>query len=97
MNQVQQILEKIKLMLNKTGFTETMVTNQYRSETNYVRGNLYCIPQYVESLGFIMEYADSLEEAQKHWHEDGDVFPLVMGEDAILSGIGQEIRQSIQQ
>ena len=93
MNQAQQVLEKIKLMLLKMGFTETTVTNQDRSETNYVYKNLYCIPGYSESLGFIIEYADSLEEAQKHFHDDGDVFPLALGEDVIFAGLEAEIRQ----
>ena len=95
MNQVEQILEKIKLMLLKMGFEKTTVTNQYRTETNYVYGNLYCIPQYVESLVFLIEYADSLEEAQKHWHEDGDAFPLSMGEKAVLEGLEQEVQQTL--
>lgn len=95
MNQVQQILDKIKAMLLKIGFVETIVTNPYRSETNYVRGNLYCIPQYVESLGFLIEYADSYEEAKNHGHEDGDAFPISMGEDAILRSLEQEVLQNL--
>jgi adenylate cyclase class IV len=95
MNQAQQILEKIKAMLLRLGFVETIVTNPYRSETNYVRGNLYCIPQYVESLGFFVEYTDSYEEAKNHGHEDGDAFPLSMGEDAILRSLKQEIQQNL--
>ena len=96
MNQVQLILEKIKSMLLEMEFEETIITNPYRSETNYVRGNLYCIPQYVESLGFLIEYADSYEEAKSHGHEDGDSFPLEMGESAILTGLQGEIRQNIE-
>ena len=77
-------------------FKETIVTNPYRSEANYVRGDLYCIPQYIESLGFLIEYADSYEEAKNHGHEDGDAFPLEMGEKDILAGIEAEIRQKIE-
>ncbi len=95
MNQVQQILGKIKAMLLKMGFVETPVTNPYRSEINFVRSNLYCIPQYVECLGFLIEYADSYEEAKKHGHEDGDSFPLEMGEAAILAGLEKEVRLNI--
>jgi hypothetical protein len=95
MNQVQRILEKIKAMLLQMGFAETIVTNLYRSETNYVHGNLYCIPQYVERLGFLIEYADSYEEAKNHGHEDGDSFSLEMGEKAILAGLEKEVKQNI--
>jgi hypothetical protein len=64
MDQVQDITIKIKDMLIKMGFSETVLTNPYRSETNYVRGSLYCIP-------------------------------LSMGENAILSGLANEICQAI--
>jgi hypothetical protein len=93
MDQVQKILGRIKSMLLEMGFKEVIVTNSYRSEVNYVLGNLYCIPQYVKSLGFLIEYADSYEEAKNHGHEDGDAFPLSLGEDAILEGLKREINQ----
>jgi len=95
--EVKQILEKMAVMLLEMGFKETVITNPYRNEVNYVYGNLYCIPEYLESIGFIMEYAGSFEEAQKHFHEDGDSFPLAMGEEAILSGLANEVRLAINQ
>ena len=95
MDQIGQILIRIKEILLHLGFKETVITNEYRSETNYVYKNLYCIPGYVEGLGFIIEYADSFEEAQKHFHDDGDVFPLVLGEDVILAGLEQEVQRII--
>ena len=49
-----------------------------------------------ESLGFLIEYADSYEEAKNHGHEDGDSFPLEIGESAILRGLQSEIRQNIE-
>ena len=95
MNQVQQILAKIKAMLTSMGFKEMTITNPYRSEINYVLDKLYCIPQYIESLGFLIEYADSYEEAKNHGHEDGDAFPMSLGESAILEGLKQEVQQII--
>lgn len=92
MNQVHHTLTKIQALLLEMGFAETTVTNPYRSEMNYVRGNLYCIPQYVERLGFLIEYAGSYEEAKNHLHEDGDSFPLEMGEEAVLTEIKKEVR-----
>ena len=71
-------------------FAEAVVNG----EVNYEKGGVHCIPQYVQSLGFLIEYADSYEEAEKHWHEDGDGFPLEMGEKAILAGLENEIRRS---
>ena len=82
-------------MLLNMGFSETTVINPYRSEINYMRGNLYCIPQYIDSLGFLIEYADSYEEAKNHGHEDGDAFSLILGENAILTGLEKEIQQNM--
>ena len=95
MNQSQQILEKIRQLLLTLGFTEVMVKNPYRNEINYVKGNLYCIPQYIESLGFLIEYADSYETAKNHGHEDGDAFPLSWGETSILNAIEKDLQQNI--
>ena len=89
------IINKIKQMLISKGFVEKVVTNAFRSETNYVLGDLYCIPQYVKSLGFLIEYAHSHTEAKNHGHEDGDSFPLNIGEDEILNGIEKEIDENI--
>jgi len=95
MDQVQQILSRIKIMLVSMGFEETTVVNPYRSASNFVREGLYCIPQYVERLGFLIEYANSYEDAQKHRYDDGDVFPLALGEEAILEGLRQEIMSNM--
>jgi len=95
MNQNQIILSKIKAQLLDMGFIETIITNPFGNETNYVLGNLYCIPRYIESLGFLIEYANSYHEAKNHGHADGDSFPLEAGEDKILIGLEKEIRQNI--
>ena len=95
MDQVGHTLTKIKEILLHLGFEETIITNAYRSEINYMYKNLYCIPGYVEGLGFIIEYANSFEEAQKHFHEDGDSFPLEMGEKSILVGIEKEVLEYV--
>jgi len=96
MDQVQQVLRKIEAMLLEMGFVETTVTNPYRSEVNYVRGNLYCVPTYVERLGFLVEYAASCEEAKNHGHEDGDAWSLEEGEEVILAKLKEEIRKNME-
>lgn len=96
MDKVQQILEKIEKMLISKGFIKTIIVNPYRSEINYVFKNLYCIPQYVKSLGFLIEYANSYSEAQNHGHEDGDSFPLILGEESILIGLEREVQNNLE-
>jgi hypothetical protein len=95
MKRENDIIDKLKALLLTMGFEEIIITNPYRSETNYVRGSLHCIPQYIERLGFLIEYADSYEEAKNHLHEDGDLYPLEMGEEAILTGLENELRQQL--
>jgi len=93
MDQVQKILERIKKTLLEMRFEEKIITNPYRSVTNYVYENIYCIPRYIKRLGFLIEYAHSYDEAKNHGHEDGDALPLELGEDAILLGLVNEIRK----
>ena len=88
MNEIEKILQQIKEMFLNLKFHEIKINGK----TNYVLGNLYCIPQYINSLGFLIEYADSLEAAKKNWHDDGGSFPLSMGTNAILEGLGEELR-----
>ena len=80
---VGKILINIKDMIRTLGFVEKEVNGR----VNFVMGNTHCIPQYVESIGFLIEYADSEGDALKNWHEDSDAFPLDMGEKAIFGGI----------
>ena len=80
---ISRILINIKNMIKTLGFVEKTINNR----VNFVMGNTYCIPQYVEDIGFLVEYAASEDEALKNWHEDSDAFPVDMGEKAILGGI----------
>ena len=91
MNNTEQILRQIKELFLNLNFKETEINGRI----NYVIDSIYCVPQYIESLGFLIEYADSFESAQKNWHEDGDSFPLDMGAGAILSGISEELRRYV--
>jgi hypothetical protein len=80
---ISKILIDIKDMVRTLGFVEIEINNR----VNFVMGNTYCIPQYVENIGFLIEYTDSEGEAQKNRYEDSDAFPIDMGEKAILGGI----------
>ncbi|NMC56793.1 MAG: hypothetical protein GYA50_06200 [Eubacteriaceae bacterium] len=91
MNDTKKILNEIKSLFLRLGFQKIEVNDVI----NYVYGNTYCIPHCLQRLGFLIEYADSLEEAQKNWYEDGDSFPLEMGEEAILAGLEKEIRHEV--
>ena len=91
MNNIEQILQQIKELFLNLNFKEIEINGRI----NYFIGDTYCVPQYIESLGFLIEYADSLENAKKNWHEDGESFPIGMGANGILSGIGEELRRYV--
>jgi hypothetical protein len=84
---VEHILDKMKEMLKRHGFCEVVINGT----CNYQKKELYCIPQYVSWLGFLIEYADSREEAEKNWYEDGDAISLRFGENYILQALESEI------
>ena len=91
--EVKQLLTKIESLMIKLGFEEVLVKHFETGviEKNYFYGGTYCVPVYIDTLGFIIEYADSLQEAQNCLYEDGAKFPMHLGEAAILSGIKKEL------
>jgi hypothetical protein len=91
MDNTNQILNEIKNLLINLNFKEVLISGR----TNYVYKNTYCIPHYIETLGFLIEYASSMEEAKKNFHEDGEVFPLSMGKNAILDGLEKELQRDV--
>ena len=97
MNQVEQILLKINEIFVDLGFKEVVIDHYLanKREMNFVHGNLYCLPVHVGILGFIVQYAHSLHEAQHYAYGDGDSFPLELGETAILKGIRAEVQKAI--
>ena len=97
MNQVEQILFKINKIFVDLGFKEVVI-NHYlanKRETNFVFGNLYCLPVHVGTLGFIVQYAHSLHDAQHYAYGDEDCFPLELGDAVILDGIRNELIDAI--
>ena len=97
MTQIEQILTKINEIFVELGFKEVVIDHYLanKREVNFVLGNLYCLPVHVGTLGFIVQYAHSLHEAQHYAYGDGDSFPLELGEAAILKGIRAELQKAV--
>ena len=95
------IMAKIRHMLFEIGFAEVPegvlpgTSKDVNDEKIYCLNNKYCRPQYFSSIGFFIEYAESFEDANKNWYDDGEGFPLEMGETAILEGIRDELMRAI--
>ncbi|MPM27932.1 hypothetical protein SDC9_74448 [bioreactor metagenome] len=92
MEYIAKILGEIREMFLRLGFH----IEEINGEINYVYNDLYCIPHYIEHIGFFVEYADSFEQAKKNLHEDGDSYRLDIGEVVILDGLEKEIRKNIE-
>ena len=51
--------------------------------TNYVYKECFYRINFVNGLGFIIEYAGSFQEAIRNLYEDGDIFPLSLGKNLV--------------
>ena len=93
MEHVGLILQKLDTLFLDLGFKPVEVEFADTQVRNFMMGNLYCKPQYgwAGCSGFFVEYADSLDEAIKNLYEDGECFPLELGEAAILEYIRAEL------
>ena len=98
----ESIFEKIYGTLAGLGFHEAELGSLpssspelHKLERIFYKNSLYCRPQYFSSMGFFIEYADNLYEAKNNIYEDGDRFPLHLGEEVILNGIRNELHNAI--
>jgi len=66
----------IENVLLSNGFREVIINGV----TNFVHEETYRKVTYVHSLGFVIEYAQSLKDAVMNLYEDGDSYPLSLGE-----------------
>ena len=74
---VKSLLTQIDSLFVSHGFAKEMIN----SEINYVLHGKYRKAAFVKGLdGIVIEYANYVEEAQRNVYEDGDVYPLSLGE-----------------
>ena len=90
-DEIDALFDDIIKVFLELGFSEKNI-GRY---TNFVLGNTYCIPVYVDSLGFLIEYAESEQEAIINGHGDGDSYPLYMGRKAILEAIRLDLLKEV--
>lgn len=77
---ISNLTTEIEKVFEKHGFTKEII----RGKVNYVRNGEYMRIDYIESWQtFVIEYAASLEDAQKNLYEDGDLYPVSLGDSLI--------------
>lgn len=106
---IDSIRSKVTDMLIDIGFKETTVyftcklPDGTESETAYQYGGLHCLVTFLtceDNQGFLkdwilIEYADSLHDAQFHIYEDGDMIPLDVDIATILSELSYEVKDAV--
>jgi hypothetical protein len=91
---LERIRANLEAVLYKNGFSQCEI----HGKTNYKYGDEYCklstMGATEERTFLLIEYADSLEEANKNFYDDGDSFlylPYEFGEEVILKQLVDEI------
>ena len=87
MDRIEKIYKNLAEFFHANGFREAIISG----EKNYIKGNLYCVPICLEKIGFLIDYAHSLEEAQKNMHYDGAAVPLSETDEVIVAELKAEI------
>ncbi|MEQ7053735.1 hypothetical protein ABN764_24155 [Paenibacillaceae sp. P-4] len=77
-------------------FRELQFEKEILNNTNvFVHDGKYCRVTFIKTLeSYVIEYADSFDEAEKNLFEDGDLFPLSLGEDELINRMRYEIADS---
>ncbi|GAV15277.1 hypothetical protein [Paenibacillus sp. NAIST15-1] len=77
-------------------FRELQFEKEILNNTNvFVRDGKYCRVTFIKTLeSYVIEYADSYDEAEKNLFEDGDLFPVSLGEDELINRMRYEIADS---
>ena len=79
-NAIANLSNKIAGLFELHGFNKELVND----EVNFVRDGKYRKATYIKGFdGFVIEYADSFEEAKKNRYEDGDCYPISLGNSLI--------------
>lgn len=106
---IEYVRKRVADMLIDIGFQETTVKFVHKlpdgteSETAYRYGPLHCLITFVtwnDSKGVLrdwvlIEYADNLNFAQYHIYEDGDMIPIDVGIETIISWLRQEVEKAV--
>lgn len=89
---MKSIEQKIEALLKELNYKKEIINNI----PVYSRGGKYCKLTFIKKLeSYVIEYADSYDEAEKNLFEDGDLHAVSMGEDELINRIRNEIVNDI--
>ncbi|WPP42434.1 hypothetical protein SK066_05635 [Paenibacillus hunanensis] len=86
------IENKIILLFEELNFKREIINDS----VVYEREGKYLKLTFIHMLkSYVIEYADSYDEANKNLFEDGDLYHITMEEDELISNIRNEITNSL--
>lgn len=91
---MESIENKIISLFKELNFKEEVINNSilYEYEGRYLKLT------FINQLkSFVIEYADSYDEAKKNLFEDGDLYSITMDEEELISKMRNEIINSLLQ
>lgn len=89
---MESIENKIISLFKELNFKEEVINKSivYEFEGRYLKLT------FINKLkSYVIEYADSYDEASKNLFEDGDLYPITMDEDELISKLRNEIINSL--
>ncbi|PZD93002.1 hypothetical protein DNH61_24750 [Paenibacillus sambharensis] len=88
---METVENKIISLFKELNYKEKVINNSvvYESEGKYLKLT------FINKLkSYVIEYADSYDEATKNLFEDGDLYPITMDEDELICKMRNEIINS---
>jgi hypothetical protein len=88
---MKSIEKKIEALFEELNFKKEIINNT----PVFSRNGKYCKLTFIKKLeSYVIEYADSYDEAEKNLFEDGDLYPKSMDEDELINKMLNEIVNS---
>lgn len=89
MKEIYAIHASMNNILLDLGLKKTVINGEdaFSDGVSYIRATyLAWLP------GFVLEFAENLDEANGNLFEDGDLYPLSMGKEKLLAAFEKDIR-----
>jgi len=88
---MELIENKIEALLKELNFEKETINNVLV----FTRNGKYCKVTFIKKLeSYVIEYADSYDEAEKNLFEDGDLYPISLDEDELINKMRKELVNS---
>lgn len=90
---MEWIKKEIERLFEDLGFERIFI----KKDTVFKSEKVYCKLTFIETLrSYVIEYADSYEEAKNNLYEDGDLHATTLDFNDLLLGLRKEIIANMQ-